>query len=90
VNRICIGGVTGKCREVSVIQNACHVVLRDVNLPGVAGPRYLTNNVDRTAERELSQRAAATLARGACLMKFRAEFVCRRAARARLRSAVGF
>jgi hypothetical protein len=41
---------------------------------------FQNRTADRTAERELSQLAAATLATGAFFMKFQAEVVWRRAA----------
>lgn len=49
-----IRGVTGTCKEASVVQNAKGVVLRDIHIDGISGPLYLTNNLSMS---ELEQAA---------------------------------
>ena len=46
VEGIQISGVTGTCKQESVIRNARNVTLTDIHLDGISGPPYLTNNVD--------------------------------------------
>lgn len=45
VEGIRISRVSSKVKEAFVIQNACGVILEDIQLEGVSGPRYFTNNV---------------------------------------------
>jgi hypothetical protein len=40
-----ISRVTGTCERGSVVQNARNVVLTDIHLDGIVGPRFFTNNV---------------------------------------------
>jgi polygalacturonase len=49
-----ISGVTGTCKQASIIQNAKGVVLRDIHINGISGSLYLTNNVSMS---ELEQAA---------------------------------
>lgn len=45
---ILISNVTGTCKQSSVIQNATNLVLSNIQLKGVSGPPYYTNNVTGT------------------------------------------
>ena len=44
-----ISRVTGTCQRGSVLQNVLNVVLTDVQLEGITGPQYFTNNVEGTS-----------------------------------------
>jgi hypothetical protein len=48
VDGLQISRVTGTSQRGSVIQNARNVVLTDIQLDGITGPDYLTNNVEGT------------------------------------------
>ena len=45
VDGLKISRVTGTCQRGSVLQNARNVALTDVQLDGITGPQYFTNNV---------------------------------------------
>jgi hypothetical protein len=45
VDGVRISQVTGTCTNGSVIQNANNVVLTNIQIEGITGPQYFTNNV---------------------------------------------
>jgi len=48
VDGLQISRVTGTCQRGSVLENARNVVLTGIQLEGITGPQYLTNNVQGT------------------------------------------
>jgi hypothetical protein len=62
VENLEISRVTGSCQEGSVMQNVRGVTLRDIQISGITGPAYFTNNVSEAVGLEgavsLSKRAA--------------------------------
>jgi len=48
VNQVRISDVRGSCNRASVIQNAKNVFLTGIQIEGISGPQYFTNNVTLT------------------------------------------